>query len=123
VVVSDLFALKTGTLRGVVETVEPLIEVRFRKVRVPDLEVPWFVALSKDGREHLALFPNDVGGNSIDAAADGYEILLYLIRSPREEKITRLLSTETRFRFVRPTDRVMAFADAILQKLPTTPSL
>jgi hypothetical protein len=116
--VPDLFALKTGTLRGVVELVEPLIEIRFRKVRVPELQVPWFISLSKDSREYMVVFPNDLKGESIDPSADGYEVLLYLIRSPREEKITRLISTETRFRFVRPSDRLMTFADAILEKLP-----
>jgi hypothetical protein len=120
--VPDLFALKTGTLRGVVELVEPLVEVRFRKFRIERLQLPWFVALSKDEREHLVVFPNDNGsGRSIDSAADGYELMLYLIRSPREEKITRLLSTETRLRFVRPSDRVMEFADAILAELPKRP--
>jgi hypothetical protein len=120
--VPDLFALKSGTLRGVVDLIEPLIEVRFRKFRVESLEAPWFVALSKDEREQIAVFPNSNGaGRSIDSAADGYELLVYLVRSPREEKITRLLSTETRLRFVRPSDRVMEFADDVLAALPKRP--
>lgn len=119
---AELFAMKTGTLRGVIEVVEPLLEVRFRKFRIEHLQVPWFVALSRDEREHMVLFPNDVvGGGSVDAAADGYELLFYLVRSPREEKITRLLSTETRFRFVRPSDRIMEFADGVLADLPQRP--
>jgi hypothetical protein len=115
--VPDVFALKMGSLRGTVELLEPLLEVRFKKTRIPKLEVPWFIALSRDRREHMIVFPNDKNGRSIDAAADGFETLFYLVRSPREEKLVRLISTETRFRYVRPTDRVMAFAEEVLAEL------
>jgi hypothetical protein len=118
----DVFAMKTGSLRGVVEVLEPLLEVRFRKFRVDRFEAPWYVALSKDEREHMVLFPNaDANGRSLDSAADGYDLLFYLVRSPREEKITRLLSTETRLRFVRPSDRIQELADGVIATLPKRP--
>lgn len=109
---SEVFALKTGTFRSVLDLIEPLLEVRFRKVLITELDIPWYVAISKDEREYLALFPNENKmGDPIDIAMQGYELFLYLVRSPREDQMTRLIARETRFRYVRPPDRVVEFAN------------
>lgn len=115
---SECFGLKTGSMRPVIDLLEPLLEVRFKKVVIPSLGLPWYIALSKDKREHLVLFPNETkDGRPIDPAQEIYELVLYLVRSYREEKITRTLSTESQFRFLRPTQRFEEFAKPILKSL------
>lgn len=97
------------------ELIEPLLEVRFRKVLITELNMPWYVALSKDKRECLALLPNETrNGQSIDPTMSDYEMFLYVVRSPREDQIVRLVARETRLRFVRPPDRIMEFCDQML---------
>jgi hypothetical protein len=122
--VPDFFALKASSLRVAVELVEPIIEVRFRKFLVDKFAVPWYIAQSRDKRECLALFPNeDADKESLDPVVDGYEMVLYVVRSPREERIKSLIASGTRFRFIQWSDRFARLADEVLlNKLGPPPS-
>ena len=112
---SEFFALKTGSVRVSVDLVEPVIEVRFRKHLIDPHRTTWYIAESKDRRECLALFPNEVDDReSLDPTVDGYEVILYVARSPREAAIKRLIATGTRFRFMQNSDRLREFADGVL---------
>lgn len=114
--VADFYALKTASLRVAVDLVEPAIEVRFRKHLIEPLGLPWYIAQSKDRRECLALFPNENADRaSLDPNVDGYEVVLYVVRTPRQEQMKRLIVTQTRFRFVQWSERLKEFADTILE--------